>query len=81
MQFGTVISLPLSGYLCEIEWDNGWPLAFYVPGCVAVIWFVLWVLLIFEGPDVHPRITEDEKQYILGSQNKKPTGAQHTVID
>lgn len=80
MQFGTVISLPLSGYLCEIEWDNGWPLAFYVPGCVAVIWFVLWVLLIFEGPDVHPRITEDEKQYILGSQNKKPTGAQHTKL-
>jgi len=71
MQFGTVISLPLSGYLCEIQWDNGWPLAFYVPGSLAVVWFIFWVMLIFDGPDVHPRIAEDEKKYILDSTGRR----------
>lgn len=77
MQLGTVISLPLSGYLCELEWDNGWPLAFYVPGIATVIWFVFWVLFVYEEPDVHPRIAEDEKQYILASTSK----SQHKVED
>ena len=84
MQFGTVISLPLSGYLCEIQWDNGWPLAFYVPGSLAVVWFIFWVMLIFDGPDVHPRIAEDEKKYILDSTGRREGRegqAQHKVRD
>ncbi|XP_046451173.1 putative inorganic phosphate cotransporter [Daphnia pulex] len=72
-QFGTVIIMPLSGWLCSLEFDNGWPLAFYVPGIIGVIWFTLWVFLVFDSPSVHPRIAEDEKRYILASTGiKKP---------
>ena len=66
-QFGTVISLPLSGVLCDLELDNGWPFAFYVPGIIGVIWFIFWFFLVFDSPAVHPRIAEDEKRYILAS--------------
>jgi len=71
MQFGTVISLPLSGYLCEVPFDNGWPLTFYVPGALAIIWFIFWVFLVYDGPDVHPRISDDENQYIVQSTGRK----------
>ncbi len=66
-QFGTVLSLPLSGWLCEIEFDNGWPLTFYVPGAIGIIWFIAWCFLVYDNPSVHPRINEDEKRFILAS--------------
>ena len=66
-QFGTVIIMPLAGVLCSLELDNGWPLAFYVPGVIGVIWFIGWVFLVYDSPSVHPRIAEDEKRYILAS--------------
>ena len=66
MQFGTVIALPLSGYLCDMdEWDNGWPMAFYVPGAIAICWCLSWIFLAYDGPEFHPRIADDEKMYIV----------------
>ena len=70
LTFGTLVSMPLSGLLCEIQWDNGWPLAFYVPGAIAAVWFVFWTLLVFDGPDVHPRISAEEKHYILQTSGR-----------
>jgi len=29
---GTILALVLSGLLCDLEADNGWPLIFYVYG-------------------------------------------------
>jgi len=72
-QFGTVIAYPLTGYLCSIEWDNGWPLAFYVPGAISVVWFVFWQLLAFDGPEVHPRISQEEKRFIMASTARSQT--------
>jgi ACS family sodium-dependent inorganic phosphate cotransporter-like MFS transporter 5 len=67
-QFGTVISLPLSGWLCTFNSiDNGWPLAFYVPGVIGVLWFIAWVFIAYDNPQIHPRIANDEKLYILAS--------------
>jgi len=70
LTFGTLVGLPLSGFLCGISWDNGWPLAFYVPGALAVVWFFFWIVLVFEDPDVHPRISPEEKQYIKSSTGR-----------
>jgi len=70
-QFGTVISLPLSGWLCDFtEVDNGWPLTFYVPGAIGVFWMIGWVFLVYDNPSVHPRISEEEKRYITASTGK-----------
>jgi hypothetical protein len=42
-QFGTVITLPLSGLLCQHGFDGGWPTVFYVFGALGVLWFLFWI--------------------------------------
>lgn len=64
-QFGTVVSMPLSGLLAGSALK--WPSIFYVFGVVGTIWSVLFLFLCYESPQVHPRINEDEKRYILSS--------------
>lgn len=66
-QFGTVISMPLSGILSEYGFDGGWPSIFYVFGTVGTIWCVAFLLMVYEDPETHPRIPEDEKKYILSA--------------
>nr|CAI5846476.1 unnamed protein product [Callosobruchus analis] len=63
--FGTIISLPLSGWLCSLE--NGWPLSFYIFGVAGIIWFILWMFLVYDTPSTHPRINPQEKAFILAS--------------
>ena len=70
VQLGQVISNPLSGWLCSLEYDNGWPLAFYVPGTLGIIWFTAWYFFVFDNPSSHPRIRDDEKNYILATTGK-----------
>lgn len=61
---GTVISMPLTGWLCSLDFMGGWPLAFYLFGIVGIIWFVFWMFLVYDKPSLHPRITTKERQYI-----------------
>ncbi|KAB7499896.1 putative inorganic phosphate cotransporter [Armadillidium nasatum] len=64
LQFGTFISMTLSGYLCSTDFLGGWPSAFYVIGFLTVIWGVLWFILIKDNPQDHPRISKEELRYI-----------------
>ena len=58
----------MAGLLCDLEaLDGGWPLAFYLPGVVGAVWFIAWVFLVYDTPESHPRISEDEKRYIQAS--------------
>ncbi|XP_048507778.1 putative inorganic phosphate cotransporter isoform X2 [Athalia rosae] len=66
-QFGTVVSMPLSGLLSEYGFDGGWPSIFYVFGIVGAIWSIAFLLSVHEDPEQHPSIAEDEKKYILSS--------------
>lgn len=66
-QFGTVISMPLSGILSEYGFDGGWPSIFYVFGAVGTIWCIAFLAMVYEDPESHPRIAEDEKKYILSA--------------
>merc|ERR1719369_1997667 len=56
--------MPASGYLCDLV---SWESVFYVFGALGVVWFIAWSFLVFDGPDVHPRISEEEKAYIQSS--------------
>lgn len=64
---GTIISLPVSGYLCSIAFDGGWPLSFYLFGILGIIWWFFWVTLAFDKPTTHPYIDRREKLYILST--------------
>ncbi|GJQ81761.1 hypothetical protein Trydic_g308 [Trypoxylus dichotomus] len=65
--FGTVVSLPVSGWLCSLDFLGGWPLAFYLFGILGIVWFVFWIILIYDSPTSHPRICRQEQAYILAS--------------
>jgi len=73
--FGTVISMPLCAYLCE---NVGWESVFYVFGALGIAWFIVWSLIVFDGPDVHPRISESEKLFLQScldeTQSERPKG-------
>ena len=36
-------------------------------GCLAVLWFLLWCLIVAESPAKHPSISNKELEYIQGS--------------
>ena len=63
-QAGTVLSLPISGFLCEAF---GWPSVFYVFGLLGLVWWVGWCYLVYDSPQTHPRISSSERRYILNS--------------
>lgn len=63
--FGTVVSLPVSGWLCSLDVLGGWPLCFYLFGGVGVVWFIFWIFFVYDTPVTHPRIDAQEKEFIL----------------
>ncbi|XP_072246727.1 sialin [Leuresthes tenuis] len=74
-QLGTVIALPLSGEIC---FYLDWTYVFYVFGAVGLVWFILWSLLVFDTPNTHPRISEQERLYITASlKNELSTSSGH----
>ncbi|KAF7990190.1 hypothetical protein HCN44_011482 [Aphidius gifuensis] len=62
--FGTVISLPVSGWLCSLTLWGGWPLAFYLFGSLGMVWYIFWLLYVYDTPAEHPKIDPQEKLYI-----------------
>ncbi|KAI5646635.1 major facilitator superfamily domain-containing protein [Phthorimaea operculella] len=66
-QFGTVISMPLSGLLSAYGPAGGWPSIFYVFGIIGTVWSLAFLFLVSEDPEKCKRIKENEKKYILSS--------------
>ena len=58
---GTVISLPVSAVMCE---TLGWPSVFYLFGVLGLVWFLVWSLLVHDGPELHPGISQEERQLL-----------------
>ncbi|CAH1266855.1 SLC17A5 [Branchiostoma lanceolatum] len=67
---GTVFSLPISGLLCD---RFGWPSVFYAFGALGCVWFVLWMLMVHNTPEEHPRISYVEREYIQGELRREGT--------
>ncbi|XP_064653129.1 sialin-like isoform X2 [Lineus longissimus] len=73
-EVGTVVAMPITGWLCEYGFDGGWPSAFYIFGSATCVWFLFWAVLVSSSPAEHPRISEEEKKYIIkmiGDSSKK----------
>lgn len=66
-QFGTAVTMVGSGYLIHAGVMGGWPSVFYVMGGISFIWFIFWTILISNKPSEHPRISEEELNYIQES--------------
>lgn len=64
-QFGTIISMPLSGLLATYGFDGGWPSIFYVFGAVSTIWCICFICFVDESPSVSKNITDVERKHIV----------------
>lgn len=71
---GAAITYPLCA---AVSSSFGWGAAFYVTSLLGVIWYGFWVFLVHDSPQQHPRISDEEKKYILdnlaGSVDKEET--------
>ncbi|XP_072107188.1 sialin isoform X1 [Mobula birostris] len=63
-QFGTVVSLPLSGIIC---YYLDWSYVFYIFGALGVFWCLLWFWLASDTPESHRTISKAEQDYIISS--------------
>ncbi|XP_056001235.1 sialin-like [Ostrea edulis] len=61
---GSILSFSLSGFICMIPIHNGWPFIFYVFCTVNFLSLLLWVCVVYDRPDDHPRITWKERAII-----------------
>lgn len=66
-QIGNVLTMPISGMLCEYGFDGGWPSIFYLLGAFGMVWFIAWMLLTADSPSEHRHISEAERCYIEAS--------------
>jgi len=68
MMFGIIATNALGGLISQYL---GWEYVFYITGGFVLGWTALWFALVYDSPQDHPRISEEEKQYILKSLNIK----------
>ncbi|CAL4093071.1 unnamed protein product, partial [Meganyctiphanes norvegica] len=60
---GTLFALVLGGWLSESKVFGGWPSIFYLFGTLGLLWTILWFLLVHDGPDQDPKISQVELDY------------------
>lgn len=73
---GNVISLPMSGLLCQYGFAGGWGSVFYVIGISSILCLVVWAIFASNTPDSNKFISEAERNYIdhslKGAVSDKP---------
>lgn len=57
---GSIGIYPLTTYLSEF----GWPVPFYVIGCVTLAYGITCNWLVYNTVEQHPRITDAEREYL-----------------
>lgn len=67
-QLGTVIAMPLCGYLATSA--AGWPSIFYVFGAITLAWTVLFLIFGSNMPSQSRFISTQERDYIEQSQGR-----------
>ncbi|GFS87265.1 hypothetical protein NPIL_331311 [Nephila pilipes] len=73
MPIGNILAMPLSGFMSSIDMFGGWPSTFYLFGSVGIVWFMFWSLFVYETPNDHPHISQEEFAFI---QQHKSTSLQ-----
>ncbi|XP_033226298.1 sialin-like [Belonocnema kinseyi] len=68
---GIGLTYPLCGFLIA---NFGWRTVFYTTGSIGVFWCIFWYFLAFDTPATHPRISQQELQYIQGSVGSQVIG-------
>ncbi|XP_065934306.1 sialin isoform X2 [Magallana gigas] len=64
LMIGSIITFAFAGFICTIPIHNGWPFIFYVFCMANVLSLIMWMWLVYDRPDEHPRITWKERALI-----------------
>ena len=67
---GSIIAPPLVAFLYAYV---GWKTTFILIGVLGFFWIIPWMVIYKSGPDAHPWITADERNYILTGQQRVAT--------
>ncbi|XP_020280046.1 sialin [Pseudomyrmex gracilis] len=59
---GAAITYPLCAALTT---SLGWGASFHATSLLGLIWYFFWHFLVYDSPQQHPRISDDEKNYIV----------------
>uniref|UniRef100_A0A1B0GEM0 Major facilitator superfamily (MFS) profile domain-containing protein n=2 Tax=Glossina morsitans morsitans TaxID=37546 RepID=A0A1B0GEM0_GLOMM len=75
---GFSIGIGLTYVICGFIIDNfSWRYAFFTTGSLGMLWCFLWYMLAYNTPHEHPRITDEELEYIemnIGVEVKETVG-------
>ncbi|XP_015375414.1 PREDICTED: sialin-like [Diuraphis noxia] len=65
--FGTILSYPMSGFLCgsNVHGFGGWSLIFYVPAIISISFIFYFHRYLYDVPDNHPKISPEEYTYLF----------------
>lgn len=68
---GGIISAPVVAYL--FVFFDSWRATFIAVGAIGFLWLIPWLILYKSGPDKHPWLSSEERDYILTGQRNKDT--------
>ncbi len=68
---GGIVSAPIIAYL--FVFLGTWQATFIAIGALGFLWLVPWLIMYKSGPEDHPWLSEDERQYILTGQKNVET--------
>lgn len=68
---GGIVSAPIIGAL--FVFLESWQATFIAIGALGFLWLVPWLLVYKSGPDAHPWLSEEERQFILTGQRDQET--------
>ena len=68
---GGIVSAPIVGLL--FVFLDSWQATFIVIGVLGLLWLIPWLIVYKSGPDTHPWLGEEERQYILTGQRNAET--------
>ena len=68
---GGIVSAPIIGLL--FVWLGSWQATFIAIGALGFLWLVPWLIIYKSGPESHPWITAEEREYILTGQRNLET--------
>jgi MFS transporter, ACS family, hexuronate transporter len=68
---GGIVSAPIVAYL--FVFLGSWQATFITIGALGFLWLVPWLIIYKSGPETHPWLKEEERQYILTGQKNVET--------
>tara|TARA_R110002033_G_scaffold34284_31_gene71973 strand:- start:4554 stop:5840 length:1287 start_codon:yes stop_codon:yes gene_type:complete len=68
---GGIVSAPVIAYL--FVFLETWQATFIAVGALGFLWLVPWLIMYKSGPESHPWLSQDEREYILTGQRDAET--------